>query len=299
MRQGAKRALEFLFTRGGIARWVNPRPGDALVLAYHNIRPDDAAPSGDQPLHLTFSRFRDQLDRLYDRCDVVPLAEVLDSARGSRPRVAITFDDAYDGALTLGVSEVVERGLPATIFVTPAFLDGQSFWWDALAGTDGLAESVRGRALDELRGEDRAIRNWAASGGLAPSEPPADCRGAAEGDLARAAASPGITIGSHTWSHPNLARLDGAELAAELERPLTWLGERFGKVIPWLSYPYGRWSPTVAAAVERAGYKAALRVDGGWNRSGRDSTFSIPRLNVPAGISGDGFSLRLGGLFCT
>jgi len=298
LRRGAKRVLEILLARGGVARLFSPRPGDALILAYHNIRPDGAPPSGDQPLHLSLGRFRDQLDQLRDGLDVVPLMELLDSPPGKRPRAAITFDDAYQGAVTLAVPELVARGLPATIFVTPAFLGGQSFWRDALAGQAGLADRVRDRALEELRGEDRAIRNWAASSGLALVEPPPECRGATEADLARAASSPGITLGSHTWSHPNLARLDGDRLTAELERPLAWLRERFEQVIPWLSYPYGQWSESVVAATRRAGYQAALRVDGGWYRAAPDVVYALPRFNVPAGLSSDGFSLRLAGLFC-
>jgi peptidoglycan/xylan/chitin deacetylase (PgdA/CDA1 family) len=270
-----------------------------LILAYHNIRPDDALPAGDRPLHLSITSFRDQLDRLRDSHDIVPLEQVLEPSRGRRPRAAITFDDAYQGAITLGVPELIARGLPATVFVTPAFLGGCSFWWDSLAGASGLADDVRGRALEELRGEDASIRSWATASGLPLTEPPPDCRGAAEDDLRRAAVSPGITLGSHTWSHPNLARLDEARLTEELERPLAWLRERFERVIPWLSYPYGRWSPAVAAAAERVGYRAALRVEGGWLKGGRRrSAYDIPRYNVPSEISGDGFSLRLVGLFC-
>jgi peptidoglycan/xylan/chitin deacetylase (PgdA/CDA1 family) len=274
------------------------RPDGVLVLAYHNIRPDDAPSAGDRPLHLSLSSFRDQLDRLSRSFEVIPLEQLLEPSRNRRPRAVITFDDAYQGAMTLGVPELAARGLSATVFVTPAFLGGRSFWWDALAGAAGLAEAVRGRALEELRGEDDRIRSWAMASGQATGEPPGDCRGATEDELSVVAASPGITLGSHTWSHPNLARLEPTRLADELERPLVWLRERFERVIPWLSYPYGRWSDSVAAATRRAGYRAALRVDGGWYRGGEGDLFSLPRLNVPAGISGDGFSLRLAGLFC-
>lgn len=297
LRQAAKQAFESLLLRGGLARVLGGSPDGVLILAYHNIRPDDALPAGDRPLHLSLSSFRDQLDRLSRSLDVVPLDQALKPSPGRRPRAVITFDDAYHGAMTLGVTELVARGLPATVFVTPAFLGGRSFWWDALAGPSGLADDVRVRALEELRGEDASIRAWATASGHPLTEPPSDCRGTTEDDLRRAAANPGISLGCHTWSHPNLARLDEARLTEELERPFAWLRERFEGVIPWLSYPYGRWSDSVASAARRAGYQAALRVEGGW-WGGQGDLYSLPRLNVPAGISGDGFSLRLGGLFC-
>ncbi|MEO8139166.1 MAG: polysaccharide deacetylase family protein [Gemmatimonadota bacterium] len=299
MRQAAKAGLEAFLARSGAARaFGGSRRGEVLILAYHNIRGDDATPSGDRSLHLPLRSFRGQLDRLTGNHDVIPLTEVFDAPRSDRPRVAITFDDAYVGAVTLGIPELVSRGLPATIFVAPHFLGGQSFWWDAIADSEGLTEPVRMRALEELRGEDRRIRDWATANHRTIVEPALDSRCVSEAVLTDVASAPGITLGSHTWSHPNLARLDGAELAEEFTRPLAWLKERFTSVVPWVSYPYGRWSPLVATAAQAAGYRAGLRVDGGWYRPGRDADFAIPRLNVPAGLSADGFALRLAGLFC-
>jgi peptidoglycan/xylan/chitin deacetylase (PgdA/CDA1 family) len=244
------------------------------------------------------NRFAEQLDLLGEGFDIVPLGTLLDLEPGSHPRIAITIDDAYAGALECGLPELVRRRLPATVFVTPAFLGGHSFWWDAIAGPDGLPDDLRSYALETLRGDDAAIREWARESGRSLTEPPAHGRCASEEELKRAAALPGITLGSHTWSHPNLAVLEAARLTEEVTRPLAWLRERFEGVVPWLSYPYGRWSPAVAAAARGAGYRAAVRVEGGWYRRGAGGDYGLPRLNVPAGISGDGFSLRLAGLFC-
>lgn len=298
-KQAAKQGVEALLARSGAGRALGGSGrGDALVLAYHNIRRDDAAPAGDRSLHLPLGSFRAQLDLLVATSEVVPLARLFEPPKDRRPRVAITFDDAYHGAVTLGVPELVSRGLPATVFVTPAFLGGRSFWWDALAERDGLPETLRVQALEQLQGKDARVREWASASAHPITESAPDNCCASEAELAAVAGKGGLTLGSHTWSHPNLARLEGTDLADELTRPLAWLRERFGAVIPWVSYPYGRWSPAVAAAARAAGYRAGLRVDGGWYRTGRNDDFAIPRLNVPAGLSVDGFSLRLAGLFC-
>src|SRR6185503_1881953 len=118
--------------------------------------------------------FRDQLDALQQTHDVVPLRDVLNEApRRGRPRVAITFDDAYLGAVRHAPAELSARGMPATIFVAPAFLGGRSFWWDALADPrGGLDPGLRERALGDLRGEDAAIRAWARGRGFVETEPP-------------------------------------------------------------------------------------------------------------------------------
>ena len=72
--------------------------------------------------------------------------------------------------------------------------------------------------------------------------------------------------------------------------------ERFAGVLPWLTYPYGLYSAATERAVERAGYAGAFRVDGGWMSSTSDRRYALPRLNVPAGMSIDGFKMRLAGL---
>ena len=222
-----------------------------------------------------------------------------DSPSG-RPLAAITFDDAYLGAVTIGVDELVERQMPATIFVAPAMLGRPAFWWDALASSsgNGLPDEVRNEALITHRGIDADVREWARGMGLGV-RPVSDCaRPATEEELAGAARRPGITVASHSWSHPNLTRLTVGRLEEELEKPLGWLRDRFDCSRPWLAYPYGLSSSEVETAAGRLGYTIAVRVEGGWIKDGRDKRLSLPRLNVPAGVSQAGFELRSAGFFC-
>jgi peptidoglycan/xylan/chitin deacetylase (PgdA/CDA1 family) len=280
-----------------------------LVLAYHDIVPLGAEIAGDRSLHLTRRSFAEQLDVLMETHDVVPLATVVESSQADRPmtratgrgrpQAVITFDDAYQGAVTAGVPELVSRNLPATIFVAPAFVGGKSFWWDELADPQaGLDDDVRVRALDQLAGRDEAIRGWAGDTGRSVHVAPEYARCATEEELRAACRGSRLTLASHSWSHPNLARLGGDELRVELERPLAWLRERFEGVSPYLAYPYGLSSPAVARAAKEAGYRAGLLVAGGWLPDGARDHFALPRLNIPAGMSRDGFALRAAGLFC-
>lgn len=269
-----------------------------LILAYHAIVPTGESPAGDASLHLPQAKFAAQLDALARTHDVVPLAAALapPPARATRPRVAVTFDDAYQGAVRAGVHELVRRGMPATIFVPPGLLGGQRFWWDVLAPADGgeLDPGLRHRALTEWRGEAATI--LAALGEGSRSSPgPAYARSATEDELDRAAALPGIALGSHSWSHPNLAVLDATRLDDELRRPLAWLRERYERVVPVLTYPYGLQSDAVQRAAASAGYDAALCIDGGWVGEPR-RRFAVPRMDVPAAVSHAGFQLRVSGV---
>lgn len=237
------------------------------------------------------------LDVLAALANVVPLSQIDDSGDG-RPRVAITIDDAYRGAVNAGVRELAERSLPATIFVAPARLNNHVFWWDALSHRSAkLDEKLRNHALYHLGGADERVRAWAASAGLpACDELPPYAQTATLAELAAALAFPGITIGSHTWSHPNLASLGIDEVVTEVRRSREWLHAEFGeKMIDWLSYPYGLESVQTRVAVAEASYTGALRVVGGWHRAAEVSPFARPRLCIGAGLSVAGLRARLQG----
>lgn len=271
--------------------------GKRLILAYHGILPEGERPAGERALFVPQTDFGAQLDALADFADVAPLDRI-DELGDGRPRVAITFDDGYRGAVREGVQELVKRGLPATIFVAPGYLNGHVYWWDALSDScASLDESIRNHALYALAGSDERVRTWASSAGLSSSDAlPAYAQTASADELRAALQYPGITVGSHTWSHLNLASLSSANVAAEIERPRDWLRAEFGeKSVPWLAYPYGLDCADAHRAAASSAYVGALRIEGGWHRATEVSAFARPRLNVPGGVSLAGFRARLVG----
>lgn len=307
MRRSLKAAVETILVRCGLARirrrWLYG--ARAVVLAYHNVVPDGEPVDGDASLHLPRSRFVDQLDHLAETCRVVGLGEAAtprgdDGGRPGCPRVGITFDDAYRGALALAVPELVQREMPATVFVAPGLLGHRALWWDRLGPVLSAAAGggeLRRMALAEHRGDPQTVLEWARERDLPLAEPGPWCRTASVDELREAATRPGITIGSHGWRHLNLTALGEEELGAELEEPARWLAERFPSHRPWFAYPYGVASSRERRAAAGAGYELAFRVDGGWLPVGPPEPHAVPRLNVPAGLSPHGFRLRLAGLF--
>lgn len=302
MRHALKRSAEKLLVGSGLPRLRRAEhEGERMVLGYHNVVPDEEEPAGDRSLHLPRSRFAEQLDHLLRAHRVVSLDRLLEEngpeARSGGLTVAITFDDAYRGAVTAGIEELARRGLPATIFVSPALLGGKAFWWDALSTTNGpLPRDRREEAIERLAGDVSRVREWAREERHPVSPPPPHLRSATERELRSAARVSGITLASHGWSHRNLTALGEEELASEVEQPLRWLRQRFDSVLPWLAYPYGRHSPRVRRAAQAAGYRAAVTIEGGRVRETLGRRFEIPRLTVAAGLSIEGFELRTSGV---
>ena len=239
MRRLVKRLAEGVLVGSGVAALARSRlRGRSLVLSYHNVVPDHHEPQGDRSLHLPRRSFLAQLDAIQRHMDVVSLPDAVrgGGARG-RPRVAITFDDAYRGAVRIGVAEVARRGLPATVFVCPGRLDGHAFWWDRFSTGPRLG-AFRDLALGEGRGREELIEPLARAAGLRPADVPEVMTSASLDEFREAARSPGITLGAHSWSHPNLARATDEELEIELGDTARWLAPGDGRglhAVPRLS----------------------------------------------------------------
>ncbi len=266
------------------------QPGDRLILAYHNVVPTDWAPRGDRSLHLPIDRFEAQLRLIREQAEIVPLMELLTTDVPHKRRVAISFDDAYASALTLGVPACIAADAPCTIFVAPALL-GTVPHWDWAAESGAWSDADRERFLWQqggvpAHGQEDLMHSSCA-----------ELRIAEYAHLRAVASSALVTIGNHTMRHPNLGALSEDAASDEIDEADGWLRQRFpSQYVPVLAYPFGlvgshddsaRWTRTV---------KYALRVSGGWMKHGEERIrLQTARWNVPAGVSARGFQLRLRG----
>jgi peptidoglycan/xylan/chitin deacetylase (PgdA/CDA1 family) len=232
------------------ARRVLPAPdpgGRRVVLCYHSV---DPAPSY---LSLTPGLFDEHLAWLQDHCRVVALDELVAGVhRGRGPYVAITFDDGYADNRVHAMPRLAALGMAATFFVTAGFVERDDEVMTHLADV-WLTPRERLRPL-----------SWS---------------------QVRELRDAGMSIGSHTWSHRNLARLSMADAERDLTRAREVLEERLGQRVPSVAYPWGKLGRHVTdqtlAAARRAGYDLgvislprAIRAS--------DGTLRIPRLGVGA-----------------
>lgn len=271
------------------------RPG-VVILAYHGIVPARNASSSS--LHLPLPAFRAHLDAL-DRegVRVLPLAgiERVPSSPAPGPRVVITFDDAYAGALVIGAEELARRGLPGTFFVAPGILGGIRPWWDALgiSGWEGDREPLRG-----LGGDGERIRRWSRGRDLPRPPAPADpmLRTAGLRELLDAARIPGIDFANHGWSHRVLPSLAPDAIETELRATTRFLRSIGIEPVPAIAYPYGLHCASVRDAARRAGLRSGFTIEGGRITRPPPDPFRIPRVLVPAGLSPRGLLLRVRGV---
>jgi peptidoglycan/xylan/chitin deacetylase (PgdA/CDA1 family) len=89
----------------------------------------------------------------------------------------------------------------------------------------------------------------------------------------------GMTIGSHSRTHPQLTTVDASKLRDEVETSRKDLQEHLGTEPDLFAYPYGAWNADAVAAVQAAGYRAARAYPyGPWNTP--DNLFTLRSILV-------------------
>jgi peptidoglycan/xylan/chitin deacetylase (PgdA/CDA1 family) len=186
-----------------IAGWPDP---DRLVILYYHAVPAEWR-----------ANFAKQLDTLISRCELVT-ADYAGRRCPGPPRVAITFDDAFESVLENAVPELLARRIPATIFI-PCGVLGSPPKWDMEEGCEHCGEVVAGAA---------ALRSVAS-------------------DL--------IRFGAHSLTHPHLPSLPLEEAQREIQECRGEMLRLLGVDTSVFSFPYGEYDATVVELCRKAGYQ--------------------------------------------
>ena len=220
----------------------------AVILCYHSIHPTRSFRSATPEL------FETHLQWFKEHCDVVPLHELLSSppcdGLHSGLKVAITFDDGYVDNYEHAFPLLMKHKLSATFFITVGLLERDS------------QVIERFRSLRQTDTEEIEPLTW---------------------QQAREMLDAGMELGSHTYSHPNLAPLGRAQLDWELKHAKTIMEERIGQRVDGLAYPFGKshrhFNALTMEMVRDAGYQYAMAVC--FRRVlPRDSRWALPRFFI-------------------
>jgi peptidoglycan/xylan/chitin deacetylase (PgdA/CDA1 family) len=220
-------------------------PRRLAILGFHKIGPPPAG-GWETWSYVPEATFAGYLGHLRDAgWRVLDLAAFLAGleAPGELPERAalLTFDDGYRSNLAVAVPWLRRFAYPAVMFVPTAFLGGRNTFDDGVEPEEAIC------GWDELRALERA----------------------------------GVAVQSHGVSHRALSGLDPAEAEAELRRSRAALEDGLGRPVTVFCYPYGdggRDPAGVAAALRRAGYRAACLYGGGPNPVPPADVYRLARL---------------------
>lgn len=213
-----------------------------VVLFYHRIA-DDRANSC-----TTSNRaFRRHMLWLKEHFDMISLEEAqrrIRSGDNSRPCVSVTFDDGYAENCDQAIPLLIREKIPCTYFVTlHNVLTGRPFAHDIAHGYHFPPNTF---------------------------------------EQIQAMANAGIEIGAHTYTHPDLAKIQDEErLHYEVVGAGEELQQRLRQPIRYLAFPFGHYrhlNPRAFDLAHEVGYEGVCSAYGGYNLPG-DDAFHLQRIH--------------------
>ena len=327
MRSGAaplvKRAL--LHTGGYSAlRTLAPSRGLA-ILRYHAVCGPEGSAYADPGICISPDAFETHVRYLTAHYAVLRLEDAAARIRATEPlprnAVVITFDDGY--ADNLGAAQTLARyGATATFYITAGCLHGDAPFWpaelrhlvravradritlragDVVVDVDVSTAAGRATAVNRLTKTFKAhpipVREElrAQLRRLAEDAPPT-ARVMLTWDAVREMRRLGMTIGSHTMTHPNLPNAGPADARAELIAARQRLESEIDGPVTMFSYPNGgaeRYlTPEVKTIVREAGYEAASTSRNAF-AGPRSDVYALERIEVEEALSDLVFALEV------
>ncbi len=314
-----------LMRLGGYAAIRRVRPSRGLaILRYHAICAPGNCDYADPAICIGPAEFERHVAYLTNAYSVIRLDEAVRALAHGKPlprnAVAITFDDGYADNLAAAAT-LARYGTSATFYITAGCVAGSQPFWPAElryliaalppsrlslnAGQvrveiDGSTEAGRATAVrqltrtfkghpipirEALRAQLRQLANHV-------EIPPVML----SWDDIRQMHRLGMTIGSHTMTHPNLPNAGAAAARVELVASKRRLEDEINAPVTMFSYPNGGadryMTAEIARLVKESGYEAATTSRNAFAASTSD-LFALERVQVSQRLEDLVFALEV------
>jgi peptidoglycan/xylan/chitin deacetylase (PgdA/CDA1 family) len=295
--------------------------GLGMIVTLHRVQPAQDHDFQPNALLSITPEFLDQALLHFKRSglDLITMDEVLERMMTSndgglqRRFVCVTFDDGYRDNITHAMPVLEAHQCPALVYIPTDFVEGEGCLWWAILEEIIDANSLITLIRDPKRGEEvfatktaeqkygvyRKLYRWLRSlDETRQKQIIADlckehhfdakklCRDMiiTKAGLKKLSQNPLITIGAHTQSHPNLAKLDKIEALDEMVKGRDLLEQWLGVRPRHFAYPYG--SPCAAGwrdfdLARQAGFSSAVTTRKGMIfKKHHGYRYALPRVSL-------------------
>jgi peptidoglycan/xylan/chitin deacetylase (PgdA/CDA1 family) len=254
------------------------------ILMYHRITGD---PKGEGVTAEQFMQHVKIIKRDFVPMTLRALLKAHEKGKVPGNAVVVTFDDGYADFAEVAFPILEAEGIPATLFVTTGFVNGDIWLWP-----DQIRYAINHTSFDklalagidqELFIKDYPIKSWNTIADYCltiknqqklvlidtlfdklevtkPSAPPSQFRPISWTQLAEMVKR-GLDVGSHSISHPILTKLDEIQLCEELKLSRQTLQRETGQPVEVFCYPNGGQSDfdeQVKEKIKQCGYRYAV-----------------------------------------
>ncbi|UPW19203.1 polysaccharide deacetylase family protein [Agarivorans sp. TSD2052] len=306
-------------------RWQQRLPG-IYVFNYHRI--GDARSSDFDPnvFSCTAEQFEQHLlfyKQQFDVLNEAQLLSLLDSQQAiTKPYALITFDDGYIDSYQQAFPLLKKHGLSAMFFVVTEYTNGGSLaWWDEVAWLvkhskvsqlklEHWANAVDLSGKNEKQNIRKMLFAFKADQQYTMEQKLVQLRAickapALQNSLSLFAnwqqlqemAASGMTIGSHTRSHPILAHLEPDQQREELDESRRYIENQLNSSVCMLAYPVGStdsFTEVTQMLAKETGYRLAFSFMNGINKQlDEQSAYSLKRISVDGNKSVDSLKVQI------
>lgn len=292
------------------------------ILAYHRVAElRDTQTVDARSVSATPAGFTRQMKHLARNYHVISMLQLLNRVENGIPlpkrAVLITFDDAYSDFAYAAWPTLKRFGLPATLFVPTAYPGRKElvFSWDRLyqafsgtARTELWVEPLGRLPLTNSEEKRRALRKVqdhlpTVSDDEAMILVESVCAQLAKGrlysgsvltwDQLRQLAKEGLTLGSHTRTHPVMIRVTPDRMREEIRASQADLKREIGTALPIFCYPNGSHNDAVVSILKEEGIRLAFTTLSGPNNSQSLDLLRLRRIVITPRTSSAVFCIRL------
>jgi len=296
-----KTSIKNILLRTGVLRLRQVlRPGTTVILAYHSVSRDRQGQAFcvNPGITTDAERFRDQMKLLRRNYRPVSLDDIADYLSDKRelPRrsVAVTFDDGFADNAEVAAPIMEEFGIFGTFYLTVDSVARNELPWfcrmeylfrraerekKVLRTSDGdewkmndpteyraaylkLAYPCARLSGDEQRQHVESVEELFGDR-LDPTASPRMMTFDQARDLRRR----GHIVGSHSFSHGNMAHLSSEDLRREITEADAILSKELGEKVGHFSYPHPclqpQWNEASFALTRELGYRTAVLTQSG------------------------------------
>lgn len=282
-----------------------------LILNYHRIGDPSSTRFDREVFGTTTDEFDAQLQYLKKHFEIVSGDDlqqlVTGKAQLKRMHISLTFDDGYLDNYTHALPVLLANKCTAAFFLVSEYVGSRSIpWWDEIAyllrntrkhqitlkypvpitiALDPNREAAIHTALQHYKRSDNAYSEEL----MAELRQEADCalphvdRRFLDWNEAREMKNAGMTIGSHTQTHPILGQITPERQQWELEHSKQVIEENLGCKIHTLAYPVGSRDGFDASTEQLArslGYTMCFSFYGGINTPQNMNATNLLRGNT-------------------
>ena len=281
------------------------------VLAYHRVDEPGRLPWLDPTqISTTPEKFRAQMKLVAERYHPISAPALLEAVHGGQPlppdAVLITVDDGYRDFQDTIFPICQHYGIQPLLFQPTAYVGTGTFGWDKVhqilhfSGQERLetplglihlvSEETKGRTQRQLIQALKAMpydqaTQWIDTTHAALVHLPAEQqRHTLTWDELRRLSRAGVTIASHTHTHPILTRMPLEAARWQIRQSQDLLKRELGSAPPIFAFPEGRplaYSPALIEMIAAEGFEIQfLSVEGRATLQRSRHGFTLPRLAV-------------------